>query len=116
SLHCPATPETMGMIGAQQIALMGRGSFLINTARGALLDTSAIPPAIRSGQLAGAGIDVLPTEPPAPGDPLITAWRDPRDPCYERVIVAPHAALYCEEGLRDIRMKAAEACRKPLNG
>ena len=48
SLHCPATPETMGMIGAEQIAATHRGSFLINTARGAVLDTSAIPPAIRA--------------------------------------------------------------------
>jgi len=116
SLHCPATPETIGMIGAQQIAVMSRGSFLINTGRGALLDTSAIPPAIRSGQLAGAGIDVLPTEPPVEGDPLITAWRDPKDPCHERVVITPHAAFYCEEGLKDIRTKAAEACRKALTG
>src|SRR5262249_20226347 len=48
SLHCPATAETIGMIGSPQIAAMTRGSFLINTGRGALLDTNAIPPAIRS--------------------------------------------------------------------
>jgi D-3-phosphoglycerate dehydrogenase/C-terminal binding protein len=116
SLHCPATTETTGMIGSLQIALMARGSFLINTARGAVLDTDALPPAIRSGQLAGAGIDVLPTEPASPDDPLIRAWRDPNDPCHDRVVIAPHAAFYSEEGIRDIRIKAAEACRKALLG
>jgi D-3-phosphoglycerate dehydrogenase/C-terminal binding protein len=116
SLHCPATPETIGMIGREQIALMPRGSFVINTARGTILDTSAIPPAIRSGQLAGAGIDVLPMEPPAKEDALIAAWRDSNDPCHDRVIITPHAAFYSEEGLLDSRAKAAECCRRALLG
>jgi D-3-phosphoglycerate dehydrogenase/C-terminal binding protein len=116
SLHCPATPETIGLIGAAQIALMPPGSFLINTARGALVDLSAIPSAIHSGRLAGAGIDVLPKEPPPDDDPLIKAWRDPGDPCHERVIITPHAAFYSEEGLIDIRVKASEACAKALRG
>jgi D-3-phosphoglycerate dehydrogenase/C-terminal binding protein len=116
SLHCPAMPETIGMIGAEQISRMPSGSFLINTARGTVVDTRAIAPAIHSGQLAGAGIDVLPTEPPREDDPLIQAWRDPADPCHDRVIITPHAAFYSEEGLMDIRVKAAEACRKALLG
>jgi len=116
SLHCPATRETIGMIGADQIALMKRGSFLINTARGAIVDTAAIAPAVRSGQLAGVGLDVLPVEPPSNGDPLIEAWRNPEDPCHERVIISPHAAFYSQEGLQDIRIKAAQACRKALLG
>jgi D-3-phosphoglycerate dehydrogenase/C-terminal binding protein len=116
SLHCPATPETTRLIGAKQIARLPRGSFLINTARGAVLDTQAVPAAIRSGRLAGAAIDVLPKEPPPAGDPLIEAWRDPNDPCHDRVIITPHAGFYCEEGLRDIRVKAANACRRALLG
>ena len=116
SLHCPATTETTGMIGAAQIAQLPRGSFLINTARGTIVNTAAIVPAIRSGQLAGAGIDVLPVEPPRPDDPLIAAWRHPDDPCHERVIIGPHAAFYCEEGIKDIRVKSAEACRRALLG
>jgi D-3-phosphoglycerate dehydrogenase/C-terminal binding protein len=80
------------------------------------VDVSAIPPAIRSGQLAGAGIDVLETEPPAADNPLVAAWRDPSDPCHNRVIINPHAAFYCEEGLLDIRIKASEACRRALTG
>jgi D-3-phosphoglycerate dehydrogenase/C-terminal binding protein len=116
SLHCPATKETSRMIGAAQIARLPRGSFLINTARGTIVNTADIVPAIRSGQLAGAGIDVLPVEPPQPDDPLIAAWRDPDDPCHDRVIIGPHAAFYCEEGIRDIRVKSAEACRRALLG
>jgi C-terminal binding protein len=114
TLHCPLTPETENLIGAGQIGIMPRGSYLINTARGKVIDTSAIPPAIRSGHLAGAGIDVLPVEPPEREDPLIAAWRDPEDPCHDRVIVNPHAAFYSEEGLMDIRIKAAHACRRVL--
>jgi D-3-phosphoglycerate dehydrogenase/C-terminal binding protein len=116
SLHCPATEETRGLIGAAQIAALPRGALLINTARGALVDTQAIPPAIRAGQLNGAGLDVLPGEPPVPDDPLVAAWRDPGDPCHDRVILGPHAAFYCEEGLLDIRTKAALACRRALLG
>jgi phosphoglycerate dehydrogenase-like enzyme len=116
SLHCPATPETHRLIGPEQVALMPRGSFLINTARGTVLDTAAIPPAIRSGQLAGAAIDVLPVEPPANDDPLIVAWRDVNDPCHDRVIITPHAAFYSEEGLVDNRVKASECCRRALLG
>ena len=116
SLHCPATKETHRIIGAEQISRLPKGSFLINTARGGLVDVAAIPPAIRSGQLAGAAIDVLETEPPDHPNPLVSAWRDPSDPCHHRVIINPHAAFYCEEGLQDIRVKASEACRRALTG
>src|SRR5262249_8456834 len=80
SMHCPRTPETHGMIGAKELAKMSMGSYLVNTARGAVVDTSAVPAAIASGRLAGAGIDVLATEPPSDDDPLIRAWRDPLHP------------------------------------
>ncbi|MDP5878251.1 MAG: NAD(P)-dependent oxidoreductase, partial [Dehalococcoidia bacterium] len=116
SVHCPSTEETTGMIGAEAIARMKPGSFVVNTARGTIVDTSAIAPAIRSGQLAGAGIDVLPVEPPEDDDPLISAWRDVDDPCHDRVVLTPHAAFYCEEGLLDIRVKGADTCRKALLG
>jgi D-3-phosphoglycerate dehydrogenase/C-terminal binding protein len=114
SVHCPLTPETKHLINAQTISRMPRGSFLINTARGAVVDTSAIPEAIMSGHLAGAGIDVLATEPPPETDPLILAWRNPDHPAHYRVIINPHAAFYCEQGLVDMRVKGAHACRKAL--
>jgi len=116
SVHCPRTPETVGMIDADAIALMPRGSYLVNTARGAIVVTAAIPEAIASGQLAGAAIDVLATEPPAENDPLIQAWRDPAHPAFDRLIVNPHAAFYSEEGLLDMRLKGADACRRALVG
>jgi D-3-phosphoglycerate dehydrogenase/C-terminal binding protein len=116
SVHCPRTAETDKFIAAKEIEQMPKGSFLINTARGAIVDTSAIPAAIASGRLAGAGIDVLAVEPPPADDPLINAWRDPSHPAHHRLIVNPHAAFYSEEGLMDMRTKGAESCRKALLG
>ncbi len=116
SLHCPLTDETSHMIDSRAMARMPTGSYLINTARGAVVDVSAIPAAIESGQLAGAGIDVLEHEPPAEDDPLIAAWRDINHPAYHRVLINPHSAFYCEEGLMEMRIKGAEACRRALCG
>jgi len=116
SLHCPLTDETRRMIDAAAIAKMPRGAYLVNTARGAVVDTTAVPEAIASGQLAGAGLDVLPEEPPADDDPLLVAWRDPSHPAHHRLIVNPHAAFYSEEGFFDLRSKAAEACRRAIAG
>ncbi|HUY34761.1 MAG TPA: C-terminal binding protein [Pirellulales bacterium] len=116
SMHCPLTDQTRHVINAATIEKLRRGSFLVNTARGGVVDTSAIPAAIASGRLAGAGIDVLACEPPAPNDPLIVAWRDPDHPAHHRLIVNPHAAFYSEEGLMDMRIKGSEACRRALLG
>ncbi|HEY2786468.1 MAG TPA: C-terminal binding protein [Fimbriiglobus sp.] len=116
SLHCPLTPETRHMIGSAAMAMMPKGSYLVNTSRGGVVDTTAISAAIRNGQLAGAGIDVFAEEPPTDDHPLVKAWRDPDDRCYDRVIITPHAAFYSEEGLRDIRVKAATACKRALLG
>jgi C-terminal binding protein len=116
SLHCPLTEETRHLIDAAALARMPRGSYLVNTSRGGVVDLTTVPDAIRSGQLAGAGIDLFPHEPPPADHPLVAAWRDPADPCYDRVILTPHAAFYSEEGLRDIRVKAAQNCRRALLG
>ncbi len=116
SVHCPLNDETHHMIDAAAIAKMRHGAFLVNTARGAVVDTKAIPEAIASGQLAGAGIDVLEKEPPADDDPMLAAWRDPQHPAHHRLIVNPHAAFYSEQGLLDMRLKSAEACRRALLG
>ena len=116
SIHCPLTPETRHLLNAETIGMMPMGSFLVNTARGAIVDTSAIPAAIASGRLAGAGIDVLEKEPPAADEPLVLAWRDVRNPCHDRVIINPHAAFYSEEGLMDMRVKGSKACRNALLG
>jgi len=116
SLHCPLTDETRHMIGARTLSLLPRGSYLVNTARGAVVDTAAIPSAIVSGQLAGAALDVLPHEPPPADDPLIAAWRDPKHPAHHRLIVNPHSAFYTEQGFLDMRTKGAAAVRRALTG
>ncbi|HEX4612441.1 MAG TPA: C-terminal binding protein [Urbifossiella sp.] len=116
SVHCPLTDETRHIVDARAISLMPDGSYLVNTARGATVDATAIPDAVRSGKLAGAAIDVLPFEPPPDDHPLLAAWRNPADPCHDRVIVNPHSAFYSEEGLRDMRVKGAQACRRALLG
>lgn len=116
SLHCPLTAETRRMIDGPAIAAMPRGSYLINTARGAVLDTAVLPGAVASGQLAGAAVDVLPQEPPPEDDPLVAAWRNPNHPAYHRVILNPHIAFYSEEGLKDMRIKGAQTCRSALLG
>jgi D-3-phosphoglycerate dehydrogenase/C-terminal binding protein len=116
TLHCPLSDETRYMIDARAITKMRRGAFLINTARGAVVDTRAIPDAIRSGHLAGTGIDVLAEEPPTADDALILAWRDPSHPAHHRLLINPHAAFYCAQGLAEIRVKAATACQRALRG
>ena len=116
SLHCPRTSETQDMINAESLSWMRDGSYLVNTARGAVVDVTAIPMALESGKLAGAAIDVLPHEPPADDHPLIAAWRDPSHAAHHRLIINPHAAFYCEEGLIDMRVKGAENCRRAILG
>ncbi|NNE00593.1 MAG: C-terminal binding protein [Pirellulaceae bacterium] len=116
SAHCPLTNDTKQMVNAETLAWMPHGSYLINTSRGDVVDTTAIPDAIASGQLAGAAIDVLADEPPSDDNPLLVAWRDPDHPAYKRLIVNPHSAFYCEEGLTDMRAKGAEACRRAFAG
>jgi D-3-phosphoglycerate dehydrogenase/C-terminal binding protein len=116
SLHCPLTPETRHLVNADSLAWLPPGAYLVNTARGGVVDTAAIPAALASGRLAGAGIDVLPHEPPAADDPLLVAWRDRSHPAFERLIINPHAAFYSEEGLLDMRVKGSDACRRALLG
>jgi D-3-phosphoglycerate dehydrogenase/C-terminal binding protein len=98
------------------IAMMPRGSYLINTSRGDVVDVTAIPPAIADGHLAGAGIDVLPQEPPPEDHPLLVAWRDPSHPAHTRVILNAHNAFYSEQGLYDMRARGAEAAKRLLLG
>ena len=116
SLHCPLTDETLHMVDQGAIAKMPTGAYLVNTARGEVIDLTILPEALASGQLAGAGIDVLDHEPPAADHPLLVAWRDPHHPAHHRLIINPHSAFYSEEGLMDMRTRGAEACRRALCG
>ena len=90
SLHCPLTPATRHLIGVRELALMKPNALLINTARGGLIDGQALAAALKAGRLGGAGIDVLPQEPPVDGDPLL----DPRIP---NLLLTPHIAWAARE-------------------
>ncbi len=113
SLHTPLTPETKGLIGPAELALMKRTALLINAARGGLVDEKALANALREGQLAGAGVDVLAEEPPLQGDPLL-------DLNLPNLIVTPHIAwtsrqaqeILAEEVVKNIE---AFAAGKPRN-
>ena len=85
SLHCPLTEHTHGLFGAREFERMKHSAILINTARGALVDTAALADALKHGQIAAAAIDVLPKEPPVDGDPLL-------DYAGANLIVTPHIA------------------------
>ena len=115
SLHCPLTVETHHLINKETIESLPRGSYLVNTSRGGVVDTSVIPDAILSGRLAGAAFDVLDQEPPV-NNPLVEAWRNPTHPAHHKVLINPHTAFYSEEGLMEIRVKAAKACLNALQG
>jgi glycerate dehydrogenase len=90
SLHCPLTPATRDMIGAAQLERMKPDAILINTARGALVDSAALAAALRAQRLGGAGIDVLSQEPPVDGNPLL-------EPGIPNLIVTPHVAWAARE-------------------
>ena len=107
TLHLPLTKESEYMIGARELALMAPGSYLINAARGPLVDLDALLPALDSGQLAGAALDVLPVEPPSPDHPA---------PTHPRLIVTPHAAWYSPAAEREVVHRATLSVRAVLEG
>lgn len=115
SIHAPLTRHTRGLIGRAELELLPRGAVVVNTARGPILDLDALGPLIRSGQIAGAGLDVVPVEPPVePVPELLRAYRA-REPWLEgRLIVTPHSAYWTPEAARDIRVKSAETMRAAL--
>lgn len=91
SLHCPLTADTKGMIGKDQLALMKESSLLINTARGGVLDSTALAEALEKGEIAGAACDVFEMEPPLPTDhPLLHC---------PNTIVTPHIAFASVESM-----------------
>jgi len=107
SLHVPQTPETANLINADALARMKRGAVLVNTARGGLVDEAALIAALRSGHLAGAGLDVFAREPVAPDNPLLT---------LPNVFLAPHIA-WLTTGTFDRSFSiAAENCRRLAAG
>jgi D-3-phosphoglycerate dehydrogenase / 2-oxoglutarate reductase len=99
SIHCPKNPETVGMFNAARLSRMKRGSFIVNTARGGIIDEPALHDALTSGQLAGAGLDVFDMEPTPANNTLLE---------LDSVITSPHMAGVTTESVAGMAMVTAE--------
>jgi len=106
SIHSPLLPETRGMFNTEVFQKMKRTAYIINTARGPIVDEQALADALDAKLIAGAGLDVMPTEPPV-NSPLF--GRD-------NVVITPHTSFYSEESLVDLQTKAAEEVARVLTG
>jgi D-3-phosphoglycerate dehydrogenase / 2-oxoglutarate reductase len=106
SIHAPLLPETQGLFNADAFRQMKPHAYLINTARGPIVDEAALAHALDAGQLAGAALDVMTKEPPT-GSPLLGR---------PNVIITPHTSFYSEESLNDLETKAAEEVVRVLKG
>jgi phosphoglycerate dehydrogenase-like enzyme len=106
SIHAPLTPETRGMIGAREISLLKPGSFLVNTARGDIVQKAPVFAALRSGHLAGAGLDVVEAEP----------LRTKEEAATPNLIVTCHAAFCSPEGMVEMRSTSAKIARAAVLG
>lgn len=99
SLHMPGEQNGAALLDAARLALLPPGAALINVSRGSLVDTAALLTALDDGHLSGAGLDVVPTEPPAPDDPVRS---------HPRVVLTPHFAYSSDESARLYVLRAAE--------
>ena len=107
SMHAPLLPATRGMMNAAAFAKMKKGAYIVNTARGPLIDEPALIAALDSGQIGGAGLDVVAAEPLAKDSPLL--GRD-------NVIISPHTAFYSIEALNELQTKCATDVARVLSG
>ncbi len=109
SLHCPLSDDTRNLFGAREFRAMKRSAILINTARGGLVDSQALADALANGDIAAAAVDVLPTEPPVDGDPLL-------DYDGDNLIVTPHIAWATDEARQNAIDELAANTRAFLDG
>lgn len=107
SLHSPLTEETRRLVNAESLALMKPTAYLVNAARGGLVDENALLAAVQSGQIAGAALDVLAVEPVEADHPFLLE---------ERILLTPHAGWYSEESKVDVRVQGAEEVVRVLRG
>lgn len=107
SLHLPLTDETRNMVNAEFLAGTKKGAFLINTARGELIDEAALEVALRSGHLRGAALDVFIQEPPAPNHPLLA---------MPQVLVTPHFAAHADDATNAMGRMSMADCLAVLRG
>ena len=115
SIHAPLTPQTRHMLGLRELSLLPQGAVVVNTARGGILDLDALETLLHEGQIAGAGLDVIPVEPPVdPVPDLLRAYRA-REPWLQgRLVITPHSAFHTPEAWGDIRRKSAETMAAAL--
>ena len=106
SLNCPLTPETHHLINADRLQAMKPTAYLINTARGDIIDNDALYTALTEGWIAGAGLDVLPDEPPSPDFNLLG---------LDNAIITPHSAFWSEESIYDLQVTAAKEVTRVLS-
>ncbi len=111
SLHCPLTPDTRNLINEKTLALMKPAAFLINTARGALIDEAALVRALRENRIAGAALDVITQEPPPADHPIIAAARE-----LDNLIVTPHTAWSAREARARLLREVEENITAFLRG
>jgi glycerate dehydrogenase len=109
SLHCPLTDRTRGLFGESEFRKMKPSAIIINTARGALVDSTALADALRSGEISAAGIDVLPKEPPVEGDPLL-------DYTGDNLLITPHVAWGTDRSRQDSIRELAANVAAFVNG
>jgi glycerate dehydrogenase len=109
SLHCPLTTATQGLIGVEALGRMKSSAILINTARGALIDSAALANALRDGDIAAAAVDVLPEEPPINGNPLL-------DYSGDNLLVTPHIAWSTDRARQDSIIELAANVEAFLKG
>ncbi len=107
SLHCPLTPETKEMVNSFRLSLMKQGAILINTGRGGLIDEKALERALLSGKLLGAGLDVLSSEPPSSGNPLLK---------LKNCFITPHIAWATHEARERLMAQVVENLKAWMNG
>lgn len=106
-LACALTTETRGLMSAASLKRMKRGAFLVNVARGPVVDEQALAAALQAGRLAGAGLDVLQTEPPRPGHPLLAR---------DDVVLTPHVAGHIDTAHERMAVACAQAALAGLDG
>jgi len=115
SIHAPLTRATRGMIGERELRMLPKDAVVVNTARGPILDIDALERVLRDGHLAGAGLDVIPEEPPRdPVPALLSAYRAQEAWLRGRLVITPHIAFHTPEAWDDIRLKSLETMRDVL--
>ena len=107
TLHAPLIPDTLNMIGTEELSLMKKDAFIINAARGPLIDENALYNALSNGDIGGAGLDVMVDNVPSKDHPLLT---------LENIIITPHIAFFSQESTLELEQRAAKEVVRVYRG